>query len=424
MTSGAGIAAPISSVGVISTWNNVPMAPPDSILGITEAFNKDTDPRKVSLGVGAYRGDDGKPLVLETVRKAERMLMEKALNHEYAGIVGLPEFTKLSLAFAYGKDSQALKENRIAGIQSLSGTGACRVAGELFARFRGEGSPIYIPNPTWGNHVNVFDKAGLEVRSYRYYDPNTLGLDFEGLMSDVEAADDGSLFLLHACAHNPTGVDPTQEQWAELSMAMKAKRHVAFFDCAYQGFASGDPERDAWAIRRFVADGHCIALAQSFAKNFGLYGERIGALSVVCTDAEEAARVTSQIKRIARPMYSNPPLYGARLVAQILSDDALAQEWALECKAMADRIIAMRSLLKSHLMDLGSGRSWEHITNQIGMFCYTGLTKDEVLEIRRDWHIYMTDDGRISMAGINSDNVQYVAESIHSVTGSTLRASL
>nr|AIT70234.1 aspartate aminotransferase [Sargassum horneri] len=424
MSSKAGTAVPMSSVGVISTWNNVPMAPPDSILGITEAFNKDTDPRKVSLGVGAYRGDDGKPLVLETVRKAERMLMEKALNHEYAGIVGLPEFTKLSLAFAYGKDSQALKENRIAGIQSLSGTGACRVAGELFARFMGKGTPIYIPNPTWGNHVSVFDKAGLEVRRYRYYDANTLGLDFEGLMSDVESADDGSLFLLHACAHNPTGVDPTQEQWAELSMAMKAKRHVAFFDCAYQGFASGDPEKDAWAIRRFVADGHNIALAQSFAKNFGLYGERIGALSIVCSDAEEAARVTSQIKRIARPMYSSPPLYGARLVAQILSDDILTQEWALECKAMADRIISMRSLLKSHLVALGSGRSWEHITNQIGMFCYTGLTKDEVIEIREDWHIYMTDDGRISMAGITSDNVQYVAQSIHSVIGSTLRASL
>ncbi|CAM9779533.1 unnamed protein product [Ascophyllum nodosum] len=401
-----------------TAWSEIPMGPPDPILGITDAFNKDTDPRKVSLGVGAYRGDDGKPSVLQTVRKAERLLVDKSLNHEYAGIAGLPEFTKLSMAFAYGKDSQALKDNRIAGVQqTLSGTGACRVAGELFARFRGAKSAIYVPSPSWGNHMAIFKNAGLDVRRYRYYNPETVALDFEGLMSDVQAADDESLFLFHACAHNPTGVDPTHQQWAEVSRAVKDKGHVAFFDCAYQGFASGDAEKDAWAIRRFVADGHCIALAQSFAKNFGLYGERVGALSIVCGDAEEAARVTSQMKLIIRPMYSSPPLYGARLVTEILSDDTLSKEWAEECKAMADRIISMRSALRGHLEDLGSPRSWEHITNQIGMFCYTGLTEEEVLKIREDSHVYFTNDGRISMAGLTTDNVQYVAQSIHAVTG-------
>nr|AIT70228.1 aspartate aminotransferase [Dictyopteris undulata] len=400
-----------------TVWSEMPMGPPDPILGLTEAFNKDTDPRKVSLGVGAYRGDDGKPLVLDTVRKAEKIMLEKALNHEYAGIVGLPDFTKLSLAFAYGKNADVLKERRVAGVQTLSGTGACRVMGELMARFRGQGTPIYVPNPTWGNHIPIFKNSGLEVRKYRYYDPKTVGLDFQGLLSDVQAAEDDSLFLLHACAHNPTGVDPTREQWAELSKLMKAKKHTVFFDCAYQGFASGDSEKDAWAIRRFVDDGHCIALAQSFAKNFGLYGERIGALSVVCNDADEAARVTSQLKLVIRPMYSNPPIYGARLVTEVLSDPALTQEWSAECKAMADRIISMRTELRSCLERLGSKRSWEHITSQIGMFCYTGLTTEEVLKIRGDAHIYFTNDGRISMAGVTTSNVEYIAKSIFTVTG-------
>nr|AIT70204.1 aspartate aminotransferase [Punctaria latifolia] len=401
----------------MSVWSEMPMGPPDPILGLTDAFNKDTDPRKVSLGVGAYRGDDGKPFVLNSVRKAEKLVLDKSLNHEYAGIAGVPEFTKLSLAFAYGKDSPALKENRVAGVQTLSGTGACRVMGELLARFRGKGSAIYVPNPTWGNHIPIMQNAGLEVKKYRYFNPETVGLDFEGLLSDVQAAADESVFLLHACAHNPTGIDPTQDQWAELSKLMKTKRHTAFFDCAYQGFASGDAEHDAWAIRRFVADGHCIALAQSFAKNFGLYGERIGALSVVCNDQEEAARVGSQLKIVIRPMYSNPPVYGARLVTEILSDDALSKEWSGECKAMADRIMAMRSGLRGHLEGLKSTRSWEHITDQIGMFCYTGLTQEEVLKIREDSHIYFTNDGRISMAGLTTSNVEYVAESIFAVTG-------
>nr|AIT70242.1 aspartate aminotransferase [Petalonia fascia] len=401
----------------MSVWSEMPMGPADPILGLTEAFNKDTDPRKVSLGVGAYRGDDGKPFVLSSVRKAEKLVLDKAFNHEYAGIAGTPEFTKLSLAFAYGKDSPALKENRVAGVQTLSGTGACRVMGEMFARFRGEGSAIYVPNPTWGNHIPIMKNAGLEVKKYRYFDPETVGLDFEGLLSDVQAAEDESVFLLHACAHNPTGIDPTQDQWAELSKLMKSKKHTAFFDCAYQGFASGDAEKDAWAIRRFVEDGHCIALAQSFAKNFGLYGQRIGALSVVCNDPEEAARVGSQLKIVIRAMYSNPPVHGARLVTEILSDDTLSQEWAGECKAMADRIIAMRAGLRENLEKLNSQRSWEHITDQIGMFCYTGLTQEEVLKVREDSHIYFTNDGRISMAGITSDNVEYIAASLHAVTG-------
>ena len=400
-----------------SMWSHVEMGPPDPILGLTEAFQKDTDAKKIGLQVGAYRGDDGKPLVLESVREAERRIYEAKMNHEYAGIVGVADFNKLSLQFAYGADSAPIAEGRVAVTQTLSGTGACRLVGEFLSRFVGAGSPIYLPNPTWGNHIPIMKDAGLEVRRYRYLDSKTNGLDFAGLMEDADAAPDGSPFMLHACAHNPTGVDPTEAQWNEISALMKRKQHKVFFDCAYQGFASGDATRDAHAIRQFVADGHSIMLSQSYAKNFGLYGERIGALSVVCADADEKARVESQLKILVRPMYSNPPVYGARIVAEVLGDPALRAQWTAECKAMADRIIEMRAALRSQLGAAGSKREWSHITSQIGMFAFTGLTEPEVLELRSKYHIYLTNDGRISMAGVTTGNVEYLASSIAAVAG-------
>ena len=398
-------------------WSHVEMGPPDPILGLTEAFQKDTDAKKIGLQVGAYRGDDGKPLVLESVREAERRIYEAKMNHEYAGIVGVADFNKLSLQFAYGADSAPIAEGRVAVTQTLSGTGACRLVGEFLSRFVGAGSPIYLPSPTWGNHIPIMKDAGLEVRRYRYLDSKTNGLDFAGLMEDADAAPDGSPFMLHACAHNPTGVDPTEAQWNEISALMKRKQHKVFFDCAYQGFASGDATRDAHAIRQFVADGHSIMLSQSYAKNFGLYGERIGALSVVCADADEKARVESQLKILVRPMYSNPPVYGARIVAEVLGDPALRAQWTAECKAMADRIIEMRAALRSQLGAAGSKREWSHITSQIGMFAFTGLTEPEVLELRSKYHIYLTNDGRISMAGVTTGNVEYLASSIAAVAG-------
>ena len=398
-------------------WSHVEMGPPDPILGLTEAFQKDTDAKKIGLQVGAYRGDDGKPLVLESVREAERRIYEAKMNHEYAGIVGVADFNKLSLQFAYGADSAPIAEGRVAVTQTLSGTGACRLVGEFLSRFVGAGSPIYLPSPTWGNHIPIMKDAGLEVRRYRYLDSKTNGLDFAGLMEDADAAPDGSPFMLHACAHNPTGVDPTEAQWNEISALMKRKQHKVFFDCAYQGFASGDATRDAHAIRQFVADGHPIMLSQSYAKNFGLYGERIGALSVVCADADEKARVESQLKILVRPMYSNPPVYGARIVAEVLGDPALRAQWTAECKAMADRIIEMRAALRSQLGAAGSKREWSHITSQIGMFAFTGLTEPEVLELRSKYHIYLTNDGRISMAGVTTGNVEYLASSIAAVAG-------
>lgn len=306
----------------LSAWAGVPMGPPDPILGLTAAFNEDPNPKKALFGVGAYRDGQNKPHVLECVRKAERAIVDANLNKEYLGIVGLPDFVQLAVKLMLGPD--ALKPGNVAAVQTLSGTGGCRLAGDFYARFLGKGTPLYLPNPSWANHKNIFTDAGLEVRQYRYWDGGKLGLDLEGMLADIARMPDGSALLLHACAHNPTGVDPTPEQWATISDALAGRDVRILFDAAYQGFASGDPERDAAAVRLFHQRGHRFGLVQSFAKNFGLYGERVGALSMVCDDADEAKRVESQLKILIRPLYSNPPVHGARIVAKILADPVRA----------------------------------------------------------------------------------------------------
>jgi len=395
----------------------VPMGPPDGILGLVEAFNKDTSPDKVNLSVGAYRRDDGKPWVLPSVLQAEERVMAAGMNKEYAPIVGVDDFVKKARAFALGPDSAALKEERVASVQSLSGTGACRVIGEFYSKFLGAGAPFYLPAPSWGNHANIFKTAGLDVRSYKYLDAAGVGFDYDGMLADLKAVPDGSAVLLHACAHNPTGVDPTPEQWQGVCAVLKAKPNVAvFFDSAYQGFASGDAEADAYAMRLFVSEGVPFALAQSFAKNFGLYGERVGVLSMICQETDEAARLLSQLKIIVRAMYSNPPIHGARIVAAVLGDPALEAQWRAECKEMAERIITMRQALRDALVAAGSTRDWTHVTAQIGMFCFSGLAADQVGRLRDEFHIYITKDGRISMAGITTANVKYVANAIHTVS--------
>jgi len=416
----AAVAAGIRGMAGRWTPEKVPMGPADPILGLNEMFQKDTDSRKINLGVGAYRDDNGKPWVLPSVKAAEQKLVAEGWNgvhqKEYAGITGIKEFVDASLAFGYGKDSPAIKEGRIAAAQVLSGTGGGRVAFEFMARFVGKNTPIYMPDPTWANHLPMAKDAGLSLATYRYYDKKTIGLDFTGMLEDIKNAPNGSIFMLHACAHNPTGVDPTMEQWKEISSAMKAKGHLVFFDSAYQGFASGDANKDAAALRHFVAEGHDVILAQSYAKNFGLYGERIGCLSMVGKNAEEAERLLSQLKILIRPTYSNPPIHGARIVATVLNDDKLNPQWYAECKQMADRIITMRTALKDGLAKAGSTRNWDHVTSQIGMFCFSGMTPEQVEKLRTEYHIYMTKNGRISMAGVTSKNVGYLAESMHAVT--------
>ncbi|KAH8697715.1 putative aspartate aminotransferase [Talaromyces proteolyticus] len=407
----------LTGVRAGSTWANVPQGPPDAILGITEAFKADSFSEKINLGVGAYRDDKGKPYVLPSVRTAEDKVVASRLDKEYAGITGIPSFTKKAAELAYGANSPALKEERLAITQSVSGTGALRIGGAFLERFYPHAKKIYLPTPTWANHNAVFKDSGLEVEKYRYYNKDTIGLDFDGLVEDLKAAPSNSIILLHACAHNPTGVDPTQEQWRQISDVVKEKGHFAFFDMAYQGFASGDADKDAFAPRYFVEQGHNIALCQSFAKNMGLYGERVGAFSLVCASAEEKKRVDSQIKILIRPLYSNPPVHGARIASTILNDAELNKQWLGEVKGMADRIIEMRALLKKNLEDLGSKHDWSHITNQIGMFAYTGLKPEQMDVLAKEHSVYATKDGRISVAGITSGNVKRLAESIFKVTG-------
>jgi aspartate aminotransferase len=398
------------SVRAASAWANVAQGPPDAILGITEAFKKDSNPQKINLGVGAYRDDKGKPYVLPSVREAEQKVVKQNLDKEYAGITGVPDFTKAAALLAYGPNSAAIDENRVVITQSISGTGALRIGGAFLQRHYPGAKEIYIPTPSWANHKAVFADCGLEVKQYRYYNKDTIGLDFDGMVADIKAMPKGSIVLLHACAHNPTGVDPTEEQWKQISDAVKSGDHYPFFDMAYQGFASGDTNKDAFALRYFIEQGHQPCLAQSFAKN-------VGAFSIVTSSPEESKRVDSQVKILVRPLYSNPPVHGARVASTILNDAALNKQWLGEVKGMADRIIEMRALLKDNLEKLGSKHDWSHITSQIGMFAYTGLTAEQMTQLAEKHSVYATKDGRISVAGITSENVGRLAEAIFKVKG-------
>lgn len=406
-----------------SVFEHVQQAPEDPILGVTVAYNKDPSPLKVNLGVGAYRTEEGKPLVLNVVRRAEQQLVaDRSRNKEYQPITGISQFNKLSAKLILGANSPAIAENRVATVQALSGTGALRVGAEFLSRHYAK-PIIFLPNPTWGNHNKIFPLGGVPQKPYRYYDPKTRGLDYEGMLEDLKAAPDGAVILLHACAHNPTGVDPTEEQWEGIRQVIRSKHQLPFFDCAYQGFASGSLDKDAHAVRLFVADGGECFVAQSYAKNMGLYGERVGALSVVCTNAAVASRVDSQLKLVIRPMYSSPPAHGAAIAATILADGRLFQEWTVELKGMADRIISMRQQLYDALQARGTPGDWTHVLKQIGMFTFTGLNKSQVEFMTREYHIYMTSDGRISMAGLSSKTVPHLADAIHGAVVGAQRKS-
>ncbi|KNC49892.1 aspartate aminotransferase [Thecamonas trahens ATCC 50062] len=374
----------------------------------------------MNLGVGAYRDDDGRPHVLKCVRKAETMITNAGLDHEYAGIGGVAAFPPLAAKLALGDNCPALADGRVAALQSISGTGANRVAMAFAAQWLGKGgagaSAIAMPDPTWGNHIPIAKHAGLDVVRYRYYSPENNGLDFAGMMDDLSKLEAGTPVLLHACAHNPTGVDPSLEQWREISACLADKGLFPLVDMAYQGFASGDVDADAAAVRTLVADGHDLILCTSFAKNMGLYGERTGALIFVTSTPEQATAVESQAKILIRPMYSNPPIYGARIVETDLSSPELHALWLTEVADMADRIIDVRTTLRNGLAAAGSPHNWSHITDQIGMFCYSGLTADHVAALAADHAVYLTADGRISMAGVNSSNVDHLIAAIHDVT--------
>jgi len=396
-------------------WSDVPLAPLDPILGVSQRYQADTDPRKVNVSIGAYRTDDGKPLVLNCVKKAEKLLLDNsALNKEYLPQRGDAEFARLCQQMLFGVNSQLLKDGLVATAQTLSGTGSLRLGAEFVKRFA-PGATVYISSPTWGTHNSIMQHAGVAFKPYRYWNPAGRDLDLSGMLTDIMEAPEGSIMLLHAAAHNPTGVDPTKEQWDQIMAACGQRKHICWFDSAYQGFATGDLELDAYAMRKFADSGLPLLLSQSFAKNFGLYGERVGTFSVTCVSPEVVKNVMSQLDIIIRNLYSNPPKHGANIVKTVLSDPALYQEWRDELMAMSKRIQDMRAMLHAELVRLGTPGSWTHITSQIGMFSFTGLTKEQSNAMVDKHHVYMLANGRISMAGVTSGNVNYMAQAIDDV---------
>ncbi|KAL8408041.1 hypothetical protein RB594_006734 [Gaeumannomyces avenae] len=398
----------------------VPQAPEDPLFGLMRAYRADQSPNKVDLGIGAYRDDNAKPWVLPVVKKADDIIRnDPELNHEYLPIAGLASFTSKAAELMLGADTPA--KGRVTSVQTISGTGAVHLGALFLQKFYRKAHPtsVYLSNPTWANHNQIFGNVGVPTATYPYFDKSTKGLDFEGMKAALQQAEDHSVILLHACAHNPTGVDPTQDQWREIAAIMREKNHFPFFDCAYQGFASGDLDRDAWAVRYFVEQGFELVIAQSFAKNFGLYGERAGCLHVVGAPVADAAetigRVASQLAILQRSEISNPPIYGARVASTVLNDAALFAEWKENLQTMSGRIISMRTALRSKLEELGTPGTWNHITDQIGMFSFTGLSEEQVLKLRSEFHVYMTKNGRISMAGLNTRNVDYFAKAVDKI---------
>ncbi|KAF8110884.1 hypothetical protein N665_0078s0075 [Sinapis alba] len=395
-----------------SRFEGITMAPPDPILGVSEAFKADTNELKLNLGVGAYRTEELQPYVLNVVKKAENLMLERGDNKEYLPIEGLAAFNKATAELLFGAGHPVIKEQKVATIQGLSGTGSLRLAAALIERYF-PGAKVLISAPTWGNHKNIFNDAKVPWSEYRYYDPKTIGLDFEGMIADIKEAPEGSFILLHGCAHNPTGIDPTPEQWVKIADVIQEKNHIPFFDVAYQGFASGSLDEDASSVRLFAERGMEFFVAQSYSKNLGLYAERIGAINVVCSSADAATRVKSQLKRIARPMYSNPPVHGARIVANVVGDAAMFGEWKAEMEMMAGRIKTVRQKLYDSLVSKDkSGKDWSFILKQIGMFSFTGLNKAQSDNMTNKWHVYMTKDGRISLAGLSMAKCEYLADAI------------
>lgn len=307
---------------------NMKLAPADPILGVSVAYKADTSPSKMDLGVGAYRDENEKPYVFDAVRKAENDIISEKMNKEYLPVEGLASFNTLSQQLLFGEDCPLVKEGKICTVQALSGTGALRIGMEFLANHCP--GDVLVSNPTWSNHMSIVVKSGLKYSEYPYFYPPTKGLDYEGILKTLSNAKEGTIVLLHVCAHNPTGVDPTEEQWKGIAKIMKERKLLPFFDSAYQGYASGDLEKDVTSIRVFINEGFQFLVAQGFAKNFGLYGERIGALHIVCRSKESANVVLSQIKLNIRPMYSNPPLHGARIISKILGNPIYRQAWKVK----------------------------------------------------------------------------------------------
>ena len=389
------------------------MAPKDPILGVTEAFVADQNPKKVNLGVGVYYDDNGKVPVLECVKRAEAERAKAGAPKSYLPIDGMPAYDLAVQQLVFGKDSEKVKAKQIVTVQALGGTGGLKIGAD-FLRLLDPKATVWISDPSWENHRALFEGAGFTVKAYPYYDAATHGLDFGAMKKALQAMPAGSIVVLHSCCHNPTGVDLSPDQWREVLEIVRGRGLVPFLDLAYQGFADGI-DADAYAPRLFAEALQMVFLSSSFSKSVSLYGERIGAASVVCGTAEEASRVLSQLKRVVRANYSNPPTTGADIVARILGTPELRKLWDEEVAGMRDRSKAMRKALVEGIQKRVPGADFSFILRQRGMFSYSGLTKEQVGRLRSEFSIYAIDTGRICVAALTSKNIDYVADAVAKV---------
>ncbi|MFZ2853422.1 MAG: amino acid aminotransferase [Rhodocyclaceae bacterium] len=396
-----------------SIFAAVEMAPRDPILGLNESFNADTRPTKVNLGVGVYFDDNGKIPLLGAVRVAEKARLEAMPPRGYQPIEGLGAYNQAVQGLLFGKESALLAEGRVVTVEALGGTGALKVGADYLKRLT-PGATVYISDPSWENHRALFESAGFPVDVYPYYDAATRGVNFDGMKAKLNSLPADSIIVLHACCHNPTGADLNEAQWREVIDVIRARGLVAFIDMAYQGFADGIAE-DALALNLFAASGLQFFVSSSFSKSFSLYGERVGALSLVTASKDEAARVMSQVKRVIRTNYSNPPIHGGAVVAAVLSNPELRQMWEDELAGMRDRIRAMRVSLVEKLKAKGVAQDFSFVAKQRGMFSYTGLSAEQVERLRSEYGIYAVSTGRICLAALNTKNIDYVAEAIAAV---------
>jgi aromatic-amino-acid transaminase len=397
----------------MSLFSAVEMAPRDPILGLNEQYNADTNPNKVNLGVGVYFDDNGKLPLLQCVQAAEKTMMATPTARGYLPIDGIVAYDNAVKALVFGAESDVVKSGRVSTVQAIGGTGSLKIGADFLKKVSPK-AKVLISDPSWENHRAIFINAGFEVESYTYYDAAKRGVNFDGMLASLNAAAAGTIVVLHACCHNPTGYDITAAQWDQVIAVVKAKSLTAFLDMAYQGFGHGIQE-DGAVIGKFVAAGLNIFVSTSFSKSFSLYGERVGALSVVASDKEEASRVLSQLKIAIRTNYSNPPIHGGAVVAAVLNNPELRAQWESELAEMRVRIKAMRQKLVDSLKAAGVKQDMSFITSQIGMFSYSGLTKDQMVRLRSEFGVYGTDTGRMCVAALNSKNIDYVCASIAKV---------
>lgn len=394
-------------------FEGLQMAPPDAILGLSEAFRKDANPNKVNLAVGVFKDAQGNTPTLECVKEAERRMLENGAAKSYLPIDGSPRYGALVQALMFGADHEILQNRRAATSQTPGGTGALRVAGDFIHREL-PGATIWVSDPTWVNHIAVFKAAGVEIKRYPYYDAEKGCLDFEATTAALRQIPAGDVVLLHGCCHNPSGMDPDAAQWAELEQIRRECGWLPLFDFAYQGFGDG-LEEDAAGLRSFLKSGCEMLIASSFSKNFGLYNERVGAMTVVGADHESAAKAQSHVKACIRANYSNPPFHGAGIVTTVLDDAGLKAQWAGDVKAMRERINGMRHLFVDTMKAKGVAHDYSFIIKQKGMFSFSGLSREQVQTLREKHSIYIVGSGRINVAGLTDQNMDFICGAIASV---------